>query len=220
MLLSKKNLNKRKGGFTLIELLVTLTIFSILTGVVLFNQQKFNSTILLTNLAYDTALTIRQAQTYGINIKEFNTGAGLNSSRFVPYGVHFDLSKPKSFTLFADLDYDHESNTLGGLYVPDQSGACLASNGCVNIKNITRGNYIFDICAEDVKEKVNSCRGGKSLSDLNISYKRPNPNAIIRFTGMAAGNGLNVATIILAGADGESFRKVRVWASGLIEIVN
>jgi prepilin-type N-terminal cleavage/methylation domain-containing protein len=228
MLLSKKNLNKRKGGFTLIELLVTLTIFSILTGVVLFNQQKFNSTILLTNLAYDTALTIRQAQTYGINIKEFNTGqGGNNSSRFVPYGVHFNRSSSdKSFVLFADIEYDKISNNPGdGLYLVSDLTNCSATNGCVNIKNITRGNKISAICAGAVPKGKNTCvdildRPFDSLNDLSISYKRPNPNAIIRYNGMAAGGDLNVVTIILAGADGESFRKVRVWVSGLIEIVN
>ena len=42
----------KKNGFTLVELLVTITIFVILTGVVLFSQSRFNSTIFLTNLAF------------------------------------------------------------------------------------------------------------------------------------------------------------------------
>jgi prepilin-type N-terminal cleavage/methylation domain-containing protein len=208
-----------KSGFTLIELLVTITIFSILTGVVLFNQQKFNSTILLTNLAYDTALTIRQAQTYGINIKEFNDGeGGDDSSRFVPYGVHFNTASKQSFILFADLTYNHTDNTSTGLYSKSLS-SCSSNDGCVNRYNITRGNYIKDICAGEVPDGSSDCGLLENLSDLSISYKRPNPNAIIRYNDMT-GDNLSVATIILAGVDGESTRKVRVWESGLIEIIN
>ena len=98
---------KANSGFTLVELLITISIFVILTGVVLFSQSKFNGSILLTNLAYDTAVTLRQAQTYGINIKEFNTGSG--TGQFVPYGVHFATSSPNGETM---------EHGAGGLIAP------------------------------------------------------------------------------------------------------
>ncbi len=215
---AKTKISKLKfiTGFTLIELLVTITIFTILTGVVLFSQQKFNSTILLTNLAYDTALTIRQAQTYGINVKEFYT---TGTSRFLPYGVHFNLTSPKSFILFADHTYTSRDYPGFGLYSSDLN-SCKADQGCVYRYNITRGNSIKTICSEAVIVGTNVCsNNNNTLNDLSISFKRPNPNAIIRSTTKPNVD-MSVATIILAGADGESFRKVRVWESGLIEIVN
>src|SRR3989338_7579467 len=61
-------------GFTLVELLVTLSLFVVLTTIVLFSQSKFNGSILLTNLAYDVAITVRQAQTYGVNVRETSSG--------------------------------------------------------------------------------------------------------------------------------------------------
>jgi len=195
MFLRKRNLNR---GFTLVELLVTISIFVILTGVVLFNQSKFNSTILLTNLAYDTALTIRQAQNYGINIKEFNTGTGANSV-FVPYGVHFDNTANKSFILFADLD----SN---GIFSGTTLTNCDPLVGCVNRYSIKRGNSIEGLY-------VNGNLDTKK-DKLDITFKRPNPDAII----MADGATANSATIILKGVDG-STRKVNVQANGLIEIL-
>ena len=57
--------NNLKKGFTLVELLVTIVIFVIITGVVLVNSNKFDSSVLLHNFTYDVALTIKQAQTYG-----------------------------------------------------------------------------------------------------------------------------------------------------------
>lgn len=189
---------KTQKGFTLVELLVTISIFVILTGVVLFNQNKFNSTILLTNLAYDTALTIRQAQTYGINIKEFVTPG--NTSEFKPYGVYFTYDEKTSFILFVDIDED-------GFY---DSG----SDGLVNRYSIKRGNYISDIC---VQSGAGTCLPS-SISELNIVFKRPNPDALIR-TNNTDSNLYDKAIITLGNPDG-STRNVVVQANGLIEIVN
>jgi prepilin-type N-terminal cleavage/methylation domain-containing protein len=201
MLFSKRTFKK---GFTLVELLVTITIFVILTGVVLFNQQKFNSTILLTNLAYDTALNIRQAQTYGINIKEFGTG------QFVPYGVHFAMSNPTSFILFADI-----ASTPRNVFNGTTLDRCVSAEGCVSRYNITRGNYIVDICTEPVPAGTFTC--GNSKNSVDIVFKRPNPDALITFEGM--GSPQSAVTIILGNPDG-STRKVVVRSNGLIEIVN
>jgi prepilin-type N-terminal cleavage/methylation domain-containing protein len=200
MFLRKRNLNK---GFTLVELLVTISIFVVLTGVVLFNQSKFNSTILLTNLAYDTALTIRQAQNYGINIKEFNAGIG-GESVFVPYGVHFDISNAinnKSFILFADINSQGKFNS-------ETLGNCIATEGCVNRYSIKRGNFVSDLT-------VTKGNNTSSTTVLDITFKRPNPDAIITSNSV---NDYSKATIYLTGVDG-STRKVNVQANGLIEIV-
>ena len=60
-LLKKQKINNHKSGFTLVELLVTITIFVILTGVVLVNSNSFDNSVLLNNFAYDVALTIKEA---------------------------------------------------------------------------------------------------------------------------------------------------------------
>jgi len=214
MFLQKKNL---KRGFTLVELLVVISIFAILTGVVLFNQTKFNSTILLTNLAYDTALTIRQAQTYGINIKEFNTSTG---GRFIPYGVHFDrVNEPKSFILFADLTYDEDNEKSDGLY-PSGTGVslskCQVDKGCVSRYSIKRGNSIGDLCVNT--GATETCK----IRSLDIVFQRPNPDARIQAVN-ESGNIITAeivkAKIKLIGVDG-SERIVIVQANGLIQIGN
>jgi prepilin-type N-terminal cleavage/methylation domain-containing protein len=210
-----------KQGFTLIEMLVVLVIFSILTGVVLIGQSKFNSSILLTNLAYDTALTLRQAQNYGINVKEFTNE---NLTKFVPYGVHFETgTNDKSFILFAELDYTSSNSTGDGMYHTDNwqardpvvnASSCQTVNGCVNRYSIKRGNYISDICIDGTDITNGEC--GKT--ELDIVFQRPNPDAYIRVNNDALEIGSN-ATIILTGSDGTSSRRVRVWANGLIEIL-
>jgi prepilin-type N-terminal cleavage/methylation domain-containing protein len=219
MFLVKKNL---KNGFTLVELLVTISIFVLLTGVVLFNQNNFNSSILLTNLAYDTALTIRQAQTYGINVKEFATSSSA-TSQFVPYGVHFNIAQNKSFILFADIDYDSSLRSSDGFY--DSAGTtdltkCQLAKGCVNRYNIQRGNHIKELCLGDVaKNNTNgTCVGGGGLHTdiLDIVFTRPNPDAKIRVPPYSTL--IPNATIILSNADNTSYRYVHVAKNGLIEI--
>ncbi len=210
---------KSQRGFTLIELLVTITIFAILTGVVLFNQGKFNSTILLTNLAYDTALTIRQAQTYGINIKEFNR-QDVDTDRFLPYGVHFETgANNKSFILFADLDKD-------GVYIWRQDSSydpdvdpsiCQVNEGCVNRYSIKRGNYISKFHAVIYGSPTNSDFDFEGK--LDIVFQRPNPEAKIHLNGNL-NLSLDEVIITLTSADGGSNRYVKVQANGLIEILN
>jgi len=196
-MISKRNFKK---GFTLVELLVTISIFVILTGIVLWNQTKFNSTILLTNLAYDTALTIRQAQSYGINIKEFNT------DQFVPYGVHFEKNA-KSFILFADTHYDPDIPSVVNKYV-GATDKCQSTDSCVNRYSIKRGNYVSNLNIEGVTGNKNS---------IDIIFRRPNPDAII-FADGALISDPTKALITLTGVDG-SFRTVSVQSNGLIEVL-
>jgi prepilin-type N-terminal cleavage/methylation domain-containing protein len=194
----------KNAGFTLVELLVTITIFVILTGVVLFSQSRFNSTIFLTNLAYDTALTIRQAQTFGINIKEFN-GAG----EFLPYGVHFNIDNPDSFILFADVSYNPDEGDSGTGEFAGDASKCEVDKGCVTRYNITRGNKIGDLCID-----ANTC----GLSRLDIVFIRPNPDAIIRSSRSGSIDSESEGRVVLTAPDG-STRTVRVSRTGLIEII-
>ena len=78
--------NNRQAGLTLIELLVVITIVIIMTGVVMANLPAFRSKTELDLIAQEVAITIRQAQVYGVNAK--STGAG---STFTPYGVNFTV---------------------------------------------------------------------------------------------------------------------------------
>ncbi len=65
----QKKMNK---GFTLVELIVTVGIFVVMTGLMVAKYGTFDQGVLLTNLAYDIALNIRTAQSYGLNAKGSN----------------------------------------------------------------------------------------------------------------------------------------------------
>src|SRR3989338_11714059 len=72
-------------GFTLIEMLVVIAVMAIVTGVMLANNGRFGGQVLLQNLAYDIALTLRHAQVYGISVLRFEATAS-----YAPgFEVHF-----------------------------------------------------------------------------------------------------------------------------------
>lgn len=99
----KRHSSIRYRGFSLVELLVVVAIMMVLSTVVLARYKSFNSTILLRNLAYEIALSAREAQVLGISVQ----GAPSASNPFShAYGVHF--TPGTSYTLFRDLDDDHQ----------------------------------------------------------------------------------------------------------------
>lgn len=198
-------------GFTLIELLVVSAIIAMVSGLMLANNARFGGAITLKNLAYDIALSVRQAQVYGISVARFGDGAG----RFdIGYGMHFSEANPRNYVLFAD------AGVQNGLY--DSGG--LAGSELVAQTTIDRGYSIVDLCAKP-PGGVETC----SLSQLDIFFKRPEPDAYISIEGSplsfnASGNvtstNLNErARIIIASPRGDCM-SVSVEATGQISVTN
>ena len=185
----KKKLNNQKQkGMTLIELLVALVIFSIITGVVLFNYGDFNASLTMQNLADDIALTVRRAQSYAIGVRgrsgDFNIG----------YGVYFDITQYNSESPDTDLyDGTNKSFILYKKYIPldsdssdfspvyeNEDGTCDGSNSdCLEMLYITSSDYISEI-------KVKPSVGGEQIlgvednpKGVNILFIRPNPEPYI-----------------------------------------
>src|SRR3989344_8294101 len=82
------------AGFTLIELLVVTAIIVVVSGVVLANQNRFGGQVLLQNFAYDVALSIRQAQVYGLAVAR--AGSGGTATFGTSYGIHFEIDDPST----------------------------------------------------------------------------------------------------------------------------
>jgi Tfp pilus assembly protein FimT len=175
-----------------VELLVTLSLFVILTTIVLFSQSKFNGSILLTNLAYDVALTVRQAQTFGVNVREVSSGSGDFQKA---YGVHFDISSDKEFLMFSD---DNKTDK----YEPSDSK--------INGYSIKRGNKISQICV--TSNNTEDC----NINALDTTFLRPDPDARFRSSPNKP-QGITEAKIIISSANGDT-RNVLVNSTGQISI--
>ena len=194
-----------KSGFTLVELLVTISMFVIITGVILVNSNKFDSTVLLNNFTYDVALTIKQAQSYGVNVKESSSGS-FNTA----YGVYFDLAQSKTnFVLFNDVN---DNKIYDGLLT-----ACPTDSvECIQKYSMTKGTGIKSICAGSDET---DCKNNPA-DQLSIMFKRPNLSALIY--SKIGGNPLSTekayAKIILAAQNGTATSTVVVTSVGQIYV--
>lgn len=141
---------KHSRGFSLIELLVVVSIIIVISTVILARYGQFNGKVLLRNLAYDVALSIREAQVYSTSGKIGTGSSSLN------YGVYFTSST--QYILFADTDGNGKYN----------------SGEAVEVLKLKAGYTISDFCAQTAT--TDDC----NITKLHITFKRPDPDAIIK----------------------------------------
>ena len=164
----------RSNGFTLIELLVTIGIMAVIVGVTLANHSKFGGQIMLRNLAYETALAIREAQTYGVSVRKLNK-AGITDFE-AGYGIHFDTSDNIHYILFSDVLKSGGISGEDGIY----NGNVLE---LVNTYLIGKGYKLNKFCV--VHGGAKTCKVfGIDTATLDILFKRPEPDAYIRLNGV------------------------------------
>ena len=181
----------RQAGFTIIELLAVTAIMVVITTLVLSNNNKFNGTVLLQNVAYDIALSIREAQVYGISVQNFK------GSFNAPYGMHFQVNGDSTslYVLFAD------AVTTNGTY---DAGELVQST-------TLSGNYrIYDLCVTP-PSAAEIC----GLTTLDITFVRPEPDAYIRSSATV---GLNSSARIRVRSSSGAARDIIVGANGQISV--
>lgn len=139
-----------QSGFTIVELLVSIGIFTLITGVVLARYRTFDTNAKFVNASEDIVLALRQAQVYGVGVRG-TTGALFD----VPYGVHFDTTTPNQIRIFADSNRD-------GKYImtDDSLVETVQWDTSIGISNLV-------------------CGSSACTSFLDVTFKRPNVDAII-----------------------------------------
>jgi prepilin-type N-terminal cleavage/methylation domain-containing protein len=191
-------------GFTIFEMMISVAIMVIITTVIASNQSSYTSGASLKNVANDLSLSMRQAQVYGISVKEVTPGL---EEFTVGYGMAFDLAAApvgddKSFIFFADRDVD-------GVY--DNTWECsLSDTECLDKTVLTAGNHISDLCIIDASGE--NCDG---ITSLDISFARPAIEAKISYNG--GSTGVRGARIVLSSLDGKT-NSVVVYTTGQISV--
>lgn len=194
-------------GFTIIEMLAVLAIFSILTAIVVFNYAKFRSDTILTNMAYEVALSIREAQIYGVSARSSATGGSADFTR--AYGIYIPQIPTNAYYLFSDTDSANDTTGDGKF-----SGENCSSSGgdtCITPYTLQQNIKITEVY-------VNSaCNDSTAFS---ILFKRPNPEPVFNHvTEYAPITNISMIQITLTADDGTS-RYVRVANNGQISVVN
>ena len=190
-------------GFTLIEMTVVLAIVLIISTMILANTQSFNSSILLRSLAYEVGLSLREAQLYGIAVKETAPGSNNFSAAYGVYMPASILNTPNAtYQLFADLNnngiYDASSNPAD----PVVENFSLQNNFTIK-----------DFCATP-PASAPQCASTGALHWIAVTFKRPNPDALI-----TTDQGSNYSNLVITvSSQNGSIRTVSVYATGQIVV--
>jgi len=156
--------SRQKKGFTLIELVVVAGIIGGIMLVVTFNSRKFTDKISLKSAVTEVSLAMRQAQNFGVSVKESS------SNQFnAPYGIVFDLSNPTYAFIYSDAN---NNRTFNGAVV------CAGSDECVERISFRGGVTVNLLCATKIINNDLDCFNSTARY-MVLTYVRPNPEPII-----------------------------------------
>lgn len=205
-----KKLKLSPKGFSLVELIVTIGIVSVILTIIVSNQSKYADIAALGNLADEIGLTLSQAQSYGIAVRELSPGSDDFSAA---YGLSMSLlpsGSNTSYLFFADRNANHA-------YDGDWTCATGGASECLDKKQILRGHYIDTICVVPTSG-AEECSG---IGRVDMSFVRPHTEAQIVFFDTSGSlytpSSLKGAHVTFKSPTGIS-RSVVVYQSGQISV--
>lgn len=202
--------------------MVVAGIIIVISSVVLTSNGSFNKTLILANTAYDIALTLRSAETYGLGSR-IAPGGVANAG----YGLNFKSATPGSFTLFADI-YPPSSSSSRCHQAADPSAPDARPGDCayeadrgerVTDYNLGNGITVSNFCARASGgwSCANAHDGyGGGLTSLDIVFARPNPEAYISVNGLYSALFRVTQACLTISSPQDSKRFISILTSGQI----
>lgn len=203
----------------MLELLIVVAIMVIMLSISLFNYHKFGKNVELENDIYTVALSIREAQVYGVNKASRETQT-IEFGKDYRYGIYFARTSKnvtgvddEKFIIYVDGlrdDSTIEPDTQGERFTDLGSDNCTKSGNdeCYSQLIFNKGNKIKNI-------QVNNAGTWSDVDYVDISFKRPDPDAFIYSNHIKYGR----ARIIVEDSNGEYQKCVEIGAAGDISIL-
>ena len=198
----------------------------VITTVVALNSKQFGAGATLKNIVNNLSLTLRQAQIYGVSVKQFN--AVPNQTHSINnfnsgYGVHFDLrastsgGDATSYLFFVDVKptpppYQNPNGMYGGGNMSCPAFGNTTTLECLDKTTLSQGYTVSSLCTIDSSNnKV--C----SNTQLDVTFFRPATEAKI----IADQNGvlMNKACVEVSSPDGIQ-NSVVIYTTGQISVRN
>ncbi len=184
----------KNQGFTLVEMLVSVGIFTVMSGIILANYPEFRSRNAIDNLTAQIASVFKEAQVYGIAVRE-EGAANFN----VGYGVQIDrVASDKELLVFADKNNN-------GLY----DGA--TTDTLLETFRLTGGEFVSKLCAPSC-----SSAGPSEVNAIAVTFVRPNPDAYFSVGGVASS--VPNVSVEISNRSGSYKRSIEVFSTGQISV--
>ncbi|MBU6321362.1 MAG: hypothetical protein KGI78_01840 [Patescibacteria group bacterium] len=197
-------------------MLIVLAIIGIITLVVLVSQGSFNRSITLSNAAYDLALALRSAESYGLAARVPVSGV-----THTGYGLEFATG---THTIFFSDSYPAAPSAChptppAGASAPDAKwGDCVYEAGqdsIVTTYALNNGLTVSDVCA--YASGARYCVSAGTLSRLDVTFVRPDPTPFMAKDGVYnASAPITSACITLTSPQGGA-RSIAVALTGEID---
>lgn len=193
-----------KRGFGLIELMVSITIMTIVSGVILARQSSFNGAILLRSQAFEIALEAREVQLSAVSVQtsESDYSAYVDANFRSIMGLHFSKNSD-SYRVFKD-------SNLNGFFELD------------------KGEEFGPLSKLDSRFEIRKIEiGAVEIDEISIIYIRPNFDA--RFITSVTTEDEDVAEvkvylykkgIVGDGVCGKDYRTVVFTRTGQISVMD
>ena len=165
-------------GLTFFELIVVVVIIGIISSVTIFNYQGYRDSVELSNDAHKIVMAVREVRVRALAVRESTVGSF--GSRFqVGYGLYFSSEPGNEFSYiyYVDLDDDY-------LY-EDTSTVDCSGGECMKLGFLSKRNKVVDICKLIDGGMVEFCH--PNINSLNLTFKRPNTDAVLTFDHPAGG---------------------------------
>ena len=182
-------------GFTLVELMVSIAIMLIVAAIILVQYQSFNSSVILKNLAYEVAISIREAQVLSVSV------LGDSGDFSGIYGVHFPDGGGSSYSIFIDSNSNLQYEA-----------------GVDEIFETFTLNRDFQLANQICYEQTASGRVCTN-TESNVYFQRPDFDAGIGIgAGQPPDTGVTSLEIFVEPTDGSAQRSVVITNTGQITV--
>lgn len=158
----------KNKAFTLVEILVSISIITVLMAVTVFSYSSFNDKIALTEAGQEMLIAFRQAQSYGVNVRETSIGSNDFAKTF---GIYFNYTNsPTSYYIFVDKDSNKTYS--------DALGSCGGAE-CIEKIDLDRGIRITGITTGPALSAI--CNSLPPNDVMIALFQRPVTSATINF---------------------------------------
>lgn len=181
-----KHKKKIKNGFSVVEFIVVVSIFATMSSITLFNYNEYRQRIEELNVAQDIAITLRQAQIYGISASNRDVGQTFADDEEEATFFTSTIADITDNTSIRGLAIDPGTNTLSVFEDVNYDNEYTAGlDVLIDERQILTTRVYTKVCIDDtLPTDFTTCTNIESGNELvHVTFQRPYPDAYVVYDG-------------------------------------